>query len=245
MSDVAESSEAASASTSTSPQLPPSASLPASSTDDSSELCRVKAEKEALEGQYRSLVTKLTTMRQTLGSKLQQDADELDRRATQINELADANDLLKSELEQSHSENASLASDAKEARMQLQDALDEAEQLRDAQETKEKEWMGQRSELDEAAQAVDALSAELESVKGELKEAQKEKEAYRDSAENLQVVLGDFQAAKEKEVEAASADLRDQLEDALSMLAEYKQRALTAEVRQCSLTLSLMKYLRG
>lgn len=38
------------------------------------ELERTKEEKEALAGQYRNLLAKLTTMRTTLGNKLQQDA---------------------------------------------------------------------------------------------------------------------------------------------------------------------------
>jgi hypothetical protein len=38
------------------------------------ELDRTKEEKEALAGQYRNLLAKLTTMRTTLGNKLQQDA---------------------------------------------------------------------------------------------------------------------------------------------------------------------------
>ena len=38
------------------------------------ELERTKQEKDALAAQYRTLLSKLTTMRQTLGNKLQQDA---------------------------------------------------------------------------------------------------------------------------------------------------------------------------
>jgi hypothetical protein len=38
------------------------------------ELDRTREEKETLAGQYRNLLAKLTTMRTTLGNKLQQDA---------------------------------------------------------------------------------------------------------------------------------------------------------------------------
>lgn len=38
------------------------------------ELDRTKEEKESLEAQYRNLLSKLTTMRTTLGNKLKQDA---------------------------------------------------------------------------------------------------------------------------------------------------------------------------
>lgn len=40
----------------------------------SQQLAQIQAEKETLEGQYRGLLSKLTTMRSTLGDKLKQDA---------------------------------------------------------------------------------------------------------------------------------------------------------------------------
>lgn len=80
---------------------PPSVSspIPRSSTDSArdpgprdgesveAQLERVKQEKEHLNHQYRSLLSKLTAMRQSLGDKLKEDAEELDRRELQIAEL--------------------------------------------------------------------------------------------------------------------------------------------------------------
>jgi len=71
---------------STSPPPPPPADLPPTdqpeeSTDDASRISQleeelevVRGEKESLGNQYRALLGKLTTMRQSLGDKLREDA---------------------------------------------------------------------------------------------------------------------------------------------------------------------------
>ncbi len=76
-----------------------------------SELARVRDERDTFESQYRSLLSKLTTMRATLGDRLRQDAEELDRRETQIDtltsnvaELEGEMGTLKEELIASHGE---------------------------------------------------------------------------------------------------------------------------------------------
>ncbi|TIA74421.1 hypothetical protein E3P92_01281 [Wallemia ichthyophaga] len=51
------------------------------------QLSALQSDKNKLEAQYRSLLGKLSSMRDTLGSKLQEDAEELDRREAQIAEL--------------------------------------------------------------------------------------------------------------------------------------------------------------
>ncbi len=77
----------------------------------STELVRVREERDTFESQYRSLLSKLTTMRATLGDRLRQDAEELDRRETQIEALTAKIDTLESntatiraELVDSHAE---------------------------------------------------------------------------------------------------------------------------------------------
>lgn len=208
----------------------PSDNSIAPNEDLSAELARVRAEKDALEGQYKNLVTKLTTMRQTLGTKMQQDADELDRRAEQIAELSQTCSLLRSELEESQEENHQLSSDAQHAQQQLQDALDECEKLRNSSETAEVQANQHRTEAESARQSVDYLTRELESAQAAAEEARTACERHRISAENLQNVLHEFQVAQDQEVHAATTELRDQLQGSLRMLAEYKQRALAAEV---------------
>lgn len=71
-----------------------------SSMSDSSvraELARVREERDTFETQYRSLLSKLTTMRATLGDRLRQDAEELDRRETQIETLTSKLSTLETE----------------------------------------------------------------------------------------------------------------------------------------------------
>lgn len=198
--------------------------------DLTTQLARVRAEKEALEGQYRNLVTKLTTMRQTLGNKMQQDADELDRRAAQIQELSEACGLLRTELEESQGENSQLSSDAQHAQAQLQEALDETEQLRSSSETAELQTSQYRTEAEGARQSVDYLTRELQQAQAKANQAEVEADKQRSAAENLQNVLHEFQTAKDQEITAATDDLREQLQGSLRMLNEYKQRALSAEV---------------
>lgn len=199
--------------------------------DLAAELARVKAEKDALEGQYKNLVTKLTTMRQTLGTKMQQDADELDRRAEQIAELSHTCGLLRTELEESQEDHQQWSSDTQHAQQQLQEALDDCERYKELAEVAEASASQHRTEAESARQSVDYLTRELESAQAASQEAQSACERHRISEENLQNVLHEFQMAKDQEVHTATSELRDQLQESLRMLAEYKQRALTAEVR--------------
>lgn len=73
------------------------------------ELKKVKEERNSFESQYRGLLSKLSQMRSTLGDRLRQDAEELDRREQQIDALQIKSDdltatveTLKSELLSSH-----------------------------------------------------------------------------------------------------------------------------------------------
>ncbi|PWN91206.1 hypothetical protein FA10DRAFT_228591 [Acaromyces ingoldii] len=73
------------------------------------ELERTREERDSFEGQYKGLLGKLTQMRSTLGDRLRQDAEELDRREQQIDsltsrteELEKTVEVLKTELVASH-----------------------------------------------------------------------------------------------------------------------------------------------
>ncbi|SPO26712.1 related to RUD3 - suppressor of uso1-1 transport defect [Ustilago trichophora] len=117
-------------------------------TQIQTELLRVREERDTYESQYRSLLSKLTTMRATLGDRLRQDAEELDRRETQIDtltskleELESTTSTLRSELLSSHSETDRLSGELDKLRSIL--AKTEAEtQTRKEQE----EGKGTRAE---------------------------------------------------------------------------------------------------
>ncbi|KDR79992.1 hypothetical protein GALMADRAFT_242182 [Galerina marginata CBS 339.88] len=217
------------------------------------ELDRTKDEKDTLATQYRNLLAKLTQMRTSLGNKLQQDAEELDRREQLVQQLtAEKDDLtatvetLKSELIASHeeAERASSKLDAMRTRTLQENAQETVQRERELRETQMElercrmerdEW--ERSALQEQVVSEDVRSTaealrrdlEVEKVTRARDAAELEKE--REKAENLQSVLQDFQAAKDHELRGAVKDYESQLLQTTQSLAEYKHRALTAELQ--------------
>ncbi|KIY47386.1 hypothetical protein FISHEDRAFT_27774, partial [Fistulina hepatica ATCC 64428] len=216
------------------------------------ELKRTREEKDALAAQYHNLLAKLTNMRTTLGNKLKQDAEELDRREQQIQQLSAQNEDLEStvttlrdELVTSNAEGQRAADelDALRARSfqeSTHESLRRERELREAQMELERcrmerdEW--ERAALQERVRG-EGLDSMVESMQHdlELEREAREREAdelqrERENATNLQSVLQDFQAAKDHELRQAVKDHESQLLQATQSLAEFKHRALTAEV---------------
>ncbi|GLB42378.1 putative GRIP-related Arf-binding domain containing protein [Lyophyllum shimeji] len=217
------------------------------------ELERTREEKDTLATQYRNLLAKLTTMRTTLGNKLKQDAEELDRREQLVQQLTAQNDdltstveSLKEELIASHeeAERAAKELDAMRSRAleeNAQETLLRERELRETQTELERcrmereEW--KRTAMQERALAED-LKSSLETYKRELdlereaREAElQDLEAEREQSNNLQSVLQDFQAARDHELKQAIKDYETQLTQVTQSLAEFKSRALTAELK--------------
>ncbi|KAH9478418.1 GRIP domain-containing protein [Psilocybe cubensis] len=217
------------------------------------ELDRTKEEKEKLATQYRNLLAKLTQMRTTLGNKLQQDAEELDRREQLVQQLtAEKEDLtatvetLKQELLVSHEEveRASSKLDAMRTRVlqeNAQESIQREKELRDTQLELEQcrmerdEW--ERSALqaqaisEDARSTVEALRRELELETAARARDMAELEREREKADNLQSVLQDFQSVKDHELREAVKDYESQLLQTTQSLAEFKHRALNAELQ--------------
>ncbi|KAK7462913.1 hypothetical protein VKT23_007493 [Stygiomarasmius scandens] len=216
------------------------------------ELQHTREEKETLASQYNNLLAKLTAMRTTLGNKLKQDAEELDRREQLIQQLTTQNDdlsstveTLKEELIVSHEESERSARELDDMRSRAfqenaQESLIRERELRETQTELERcrmerdEW--ERTALQEKTLSDDARSS-LEAVKRDLeleKEARErlagERNSEKERADNLQSVLQDFQTAKEHELRQAVKDYDSQLTQVTQSLAEYKHRALTAEL---------------
>ncbi|KAI3605253.1 guanylate kinase [Moniliophthora roreri] len=216
------------------------------------ELERTREEKENLATQYRNLVAKLTTMRNTLGNKLKQDAEELDRREQLVQQLTAQNEdllatveTLKEELITSHEEtervsneldsmrNRALHENAQEALIrdrELRNAQAELERCRIKLEEQDLNEMREKALLEEARSNVETLETDLKLAQAALERAEAERKAEKERADNLQSVLADFQAAKEHELRQAVKDYESQLVQATQSLAEYKHRALTAEM---------------
>ncbi|KAJ4000146.1 hypothetical protein F5050DRAFT_1563626 [Lentinula boryana] len=217
------------------------------------ELQRTREEKEALGTQYRNLLAKLTQMRTTLGNKLKQDAEELDRREQLVQHLTAQNDDLNSTVETLKEELIAASEESARTVVELdnmrnrafqetaQESLLRERELRETQTELERcrlerdEW--ERNALQERVYSEDARSS-VESMNRNL-ELEREKRARetaelaleRERGDNLQSVLQDFQAAKEHELRQAVKDYESQLVQVTQSLAEYKHRALTAEAK--------------
>ncbi|KAJ2919864.1 hypothetical protein MD484_g546, partial [Candolleomyces efflorescens] len=217
------------------------------------ELDKTKAEKDALASQYNNLLAKLTDMRTRLGTKLKQDAEELDRREQTIQSLTAQNDdltttieTLKEELVTSHdeAERSSKELDALRTRS-LQESSHESlmreRELRETQLELERCRM-ERDEWERSAMHEKAISEDARTIADELRrDLELEREAKerdagllaaeQEKAENLQSVLQDFQAAKDHELRQAVKDYEGQLQQVTLSLAEFKHRAHTAELK--------------
>ncbi|KAI0324767.1 hypothetical protein GY45DRAFT_1331177 [Cubamyces sp. BRFM 1775] len=217
------------------------------------ELQRTREEKDTLATQYRNLLSKLTTMRTTLGNKLKQDAEELDRQeqlvqqlTAQNEDLAETVETLKAELIASNeeAERASKELEAMRSRA-LQDSAQETflreRELRELQAELEQcrierdEWeqkaLQEHISADEARTAADTLRRDLEVEREARLRAEGGLEVEREKCNNLQSVLEDFQAAKEHDLKQAIKDYESQLLQVTQSLAEYKSRALNAELQ--------------
>ncbi|TDL22744.1 hypothetical protein BD410DRAFT_821056 [Rickenella mellea] len=217
------------------------------------ELERTREEKETLATQYRNLVAKLNTMRTTLGTKLKQDAEELDRREQLVQQLTTQNEDLTSTIVTLQDEIITSNAEAERASRELetmrsramddsaQESLMRERELRETQAELERcrierdEWeqamQTERVALDEAKSNAEGLKRELEMERQAHARIVRELEHEREKTENLQSVLQDFQLAKDHELHQAIKDHETQLNQITTSLAEYKHRAHTAEVQ--------------
>ncbi|EPQ52346.1 hypothetical protein GLOTRDRAFT_80624 [Gloeophyllum trabeum ATCC 11539] len=217
------------------------------------ELERTKEEKEALAAQYRNLLGKLTTMRTTLQNKLKQDAEELERREQLVQQLTAENEDLVSTVETLKSELLTSNEEAEKASRELeamrsralqetaQETIVRERELRELQSELERcriekdEWehaaLHERTFADEARATIETLQRDLEIEREAREREAAQLESEREKANNLQSVLEDFQTAKEHELKQAVKEHEDQFNQLTQSLAEYKHRALTAELQ--------------
>ncbi|KAF9508658.1 hypothetical protein BS47DRAFT_1302585 [Hydnum rufescens UP504] len=211
------------------------------------ELERTRAEKGALDAQYHILLEKVTAMRTTLGNKLRQDAEELDRREQLIQSLtARTDDLqitvdtLNAELIASNDEvervsreldairSRALEDNAYESSLREREAA-EFERVRREKDEWERVAMEERVRSEEYRAQAESLQRDLEVESAERKSQAQEVLKERQTAANLQSVLEDFQSVKELEIRQAVSDVETQLRSATALLAEFKHRAYMAE----------------
>ncbi|KAI0716887.1 hypothetical protein C8Q76DRAFT_617212 [Earliella scabrosa] len=217
------------------------------------ELQRTREEKDTLATQYRNLLAKLTTMRTTLGNKLKQDAEELDRQEQLVQQLTAQNEdlaatveTLKSELIASNeeAERASRELETMRSRAlhdssqetflrerELRELQAELEQCRIERDEWEQKALQEHISADEARTTVDALRRDLEVERDARQRAETNLEVEREKSGNLQSVLEDFQQSKDHDLKQAVKDYESQLLQVTQSLAEYKSRALNAELQ--------------
>ncbi|TFY67542.1 hypothetical protein EVJ58_g1566 [Rhodofomes roseus] len=217
------------------------------------ELERTKEEKDTLATQYRNLLSKLTTMRTTLGNKLKQDAEELDRQNELVQQLSAQNEdlaatveTLKSELVASNEEaertsrelevmrSRTFQDNAQETYMrerELRETQTELEQCRMERDEWEQKALQEHVSADEARTALANLRRELEVERTAREMTATELAVEREKCVNLQSVLEDFQAAKDHDLKQATKEYESQIEKTTQSLAEYKSRALNAELQ--------------
>ncbi|KAJ9120797.1 hypothetical protein QFC22_002731 [Naganishia vaughanmartiniae] len=179
------------------------------------ELETTRAEKEQLGTKYSNLLSKLTMMRQSLGDRLRDDAEELDRREALINQLTgdlaaakESLGTLQEELQSSADECSQLSSQVTQLRLsastQTSDVLSLTRELRELRGEMEmlrvdrEEWEHEagrererREEIEEEMRAADRQRREDEARRRSAEEAL-ERERVR--ANNLQEVLQEFQS---------------------------------------------------
>ncbi|KAI0718772.1 hypothetical protein C8T65DRAFT_638047 [Cerioporus squamosus] len=217
------------------------------------ELQRTREEKDTLATQYRNLLAKLTTMRTTLGNKLKQDAEELDRQEQLVQQLTVQNEdlvatveTLKSELIASNeeAERASRELETMRSRAlhdstqetflrerELRELQAELEQCRIERDEWEQKALQEHISADQARTAADTLRRDLEVERDARQRAEADLAVEREKCGNLQSVLEDFQASKEHDLKQAVRQYETQLVQVTQSLAEYKSRALNAELQ--------------
>lgn len=213
----------------------------------------MREERDSYESQYRSLLSKLTTMRATLGDRLRQDAEELDRRETQIETLTgqvstleSTCSMLKDELVGANDEITRLSAEVDRARKDAPSSPSSSAGVGSGRERELLELVEQ-TKLDLHAWQTNALEerSKREDLEIRLAESQSDAEQAREasahhrqiaeresaSASNLSAVLSEFQATQESELSRALGDYKSQLLTLSTSLAEYKDRAELAEAK--------------
>ena len=231
------------------------------STDEASRIHQLQAqldattqEKEHLSTQYRTLLGKLQAMRNSLGEKLREDAEELDRREVRIDQLVTDLDSttttlasVQEELNSLSAENTSLTESLALLRSQHQakddqetsavgslsrevrDLRGDLERLRIEREDWETQAVRERQRTETLEQEQADLGRRLIEAQHASSIAQDQLIAEERRAKNLEDVLAEFQSAKDLEIAQATNELESQLRYAAQSLQEYKHRAAQAE----------------
>ncbi|WWC88099.1 uncharacterized protein L201_003003 [Kwoniella dendrophila CBS 6074] len=216
------------------------------------ELASTRQDNDKLSNQYRGLLGKLTAMRTTLGDKLKEDAEELDRRENSINNLTNENTQLQEtlqrleiELNNVNEESSSLviqlnqlklqtnnsSSDVLNLTKEMRELRGEFEKLRIEKEEIELDFNQEKSKKEFLEDELSNFERNQISIKNQLESLKIKLDKENQRSENLQDVLEEFQIAKDSELRQATEELETQLRLAATSLSEYKLRCANAETK--------------
>ncbi|CAG8472399.1 28628_t:CDS:2 [Gigaspora margarita] len=216
--------------------------------DLKTKLEQVQDEKKQLEVQHQSLIAKLANFKTSIADKLKTDMVSNDKLNQNNQELLNTISQLQSELSMSRNEHDSMSQRLQtlethlyEIQHQTSQELSEKDNIiRDLQinlERSERERedagvsaMELKSAKDELLSRIKHLEREIETLKYEKEALRVEKNSESESLANLQSVLEEFEAAKQSEIREAIEGIQRRLSTSSKELAEFKERALLAEV---------------
>ncbi|PKI84770.1 hypothetical protein MVES_000920 [Malassezia vespertilionis] len=221
------------------------------------EHAHIREERDMYEEKYNGLLAKLTQMRNTLGERLRDDAEELDRREQQIEKLTAqidechvTNSTLQEELVTSHADTDRMSSEIDTLRAHIaentasvgseklnlvESRCRELQQTMDAQRVDLDRWenayLDERSRKEELESRIVALEKAMRDA-----ESREEQHSYfieqeKLVARQLQQALEDLQITHEQDAHRAVENMQEELDKTEAELETYKIRLHDTEVQ--------------
>ncbi|KAG0078015.1 hypothetical protein BGZ93_000355 [Podila epicladia] len=225
------------------------------------DLQKTTEDRNKFQAQHKVLLDRVTSMKSTLGTKLQADMDNINTLRQQIDHLTAQNSdylltikQLEEELMASHEHYEKTSRELEHLRRRLveiqednsaevvekENLIHELQSRLQREEREREDWetmaSEQRASKDQAIVNMRAMERERDAAKAEKDSLRQELDREIESLNNLQTVLEEFQSAKESEIQFALEGLYRQLNTATASLGDYQTRATAAEdqLRQMS-----------
>ncbi|CRG85589.1 GRIP domain-containing protein RUD3 [Talaromyces islandicus] len=213
-----------------------------------------ETKKEQAETQFQKLMERVNTIKSQLGERLKEDAEELGRARTRIEELEDESSALKGELDEKTAQIADLKKDAAESSNELANLRDRATISQQNWLKEKEEFINQESdiriEFEEAKQAmhnwevlameersireglvgkVNDLEEQLSSIRDDYRAAVDENNTQSVTIDGLQRALQEIQDARKQELRELVQSSDAQLEELKGSVQQAEERANGAE----------------
>lgn len=225
-----------------------------------SDLEETEAAKEHAEEQYHTLMGRVEKIKETLGSRLARDREELEEANKRVEELESQNEELqngsqtyqdeleglKTELQDATRELSSLRSrsnltqhnslkEKEDLQRQLQHLREEAEAAKDAMGDWEVLAMEERSIRESLTEKTSALEEQVTTLRDNYERAASDRDAQSQAVDSLQRALQEIQEARRKELREMVETSEEQLQAMKKLVKEADRRASEAEALKTSL----------